>query len=269
MSTGKTIRLKRILDKDQKAIIFAPVHHLTSIDPFPGQIDVLEAVKKATDNGANSIVISKGFLKICAPYWKKDIGIINYLCTYATLSPKPIQQVAISTVEESLVLGADGVCVFVGLSTEDDSYVLRLLGKVGEECEKYGLVFIAEAEYPDFYSSPAEHKKKYGIRYLKYTARLCAELGCDIVSTNWTGDTDSFRELIDYSKIPVLLNGGPKIDEIEFLKMIENSIKAGGSGCLVGRNLSESKNIEKLTKATFKIVKENVSAEEIIDSNNY
>ena len=263
INTGKTLRAKRIFTNG-KAVIFAPVHHLTSVNPFPGQIDVKKAVGQASAGGATAIVISKGFLKICAPTWNKEVGVINYLCTYAALSPKPIQQIAISSVEESAMLGADGVCVFVGFSTEDDSDVLDFLGKVGNECEKYGLIFIAEAEYPDFYHPQDEHKKKYGVKYLKYTARVCAELGCDVVSTNWTGDIESFKELVDYVKIPVLLNGGPKMDEKCFLNMVDDSIKAGASGCLVGRNLSEAEDTEKLTKSVSSIIMKNLSVKDII-----
>jgi len=264
IDTGKTIRLKRIFDENGKAVIFASVHNLTSPDPFPGQIDVAKAVQKSVKGGATAMVMSKGFLKLSAPIWNGKIGILNYLFTYAALSPNPIQQVAISTVEETVKMGADGVCFFVGLATENDPYVLEMLGRVGEECNKYGLVFAAEAEFPGFYNSQENHLKKHGIKYLKYTARTCAELGCDLISTNWTGSIDSFADLVDYVKIPVLINGGPKMPEKDFLKMAENSIKAGGSGCLVGRNLSEVEDIEKITRATAKVIREGVNSEEAL-----
>ena len=220
INTGKTIRLKRIFDENGKAVIFAPVHNLTSPEPYPGQIDVARSVAKSVAGGATAMVMSKGFLKICADNWNGKIGILNYLFTYAALSPEPIQQVMIASVEESARIGADGVCFFVGLSTKNDSYVLEMLGKVGNLCEQYGLVFAAEAEFPGFYDSPESHLKKHGIKYLKFTARICAELGCDFVSTNWTGDSESFAELVAYVKIPVVINGGPKMPEPDFLKMV-------------------------------------------------
>ncbi|MBC8389879.1 MAG: hypothetical protein H8E13_17780 [Actinobacteria bacterium] len=265
IATGKTIRMKRIFDENDKAVIFAAVHNLTSLIPYPGQIDVAKSVVQSVAGGATAMVMSKGFLKLSAPIWNSKIGILNYLFTYAALSPDPIQQVAISTVEESVRIGADGVCFFVGLSTKNDPYVIEMLGKVGDLCDRYGLVFAAEAEFPGFYESQESQMKKHGIKYLKFTARICAELGCDFVSTNWTGDEESFANLIDYIKIPVVINGGPKMPEAEFLKMIECSIKAGGSGCLVGRNLSETKDIEKLTKATAMVIREGKSAEEAIE----
>ncbi|MBU4257592.1 fructose-bisphosphate aldolase, partial [Patescibacteria group bacterium] len=125
---------------------------------------------------------------------------------------------------------------------------------------RYGMVFAAEAEFPGFYDSQQSHLEKHGIKYLKFTARLCAELGCDFISTNWTGDRDSFADLVDYVKIPVVINGGPKMPEPDFLKMIDNAMQSGASGCLVGRNLSETKDIEKLTRATAMIIREGKTA---------
>jgi len=255
IATGKTIRLKRIFDNDGKALIFAPVHNLTSPEPYAGQVDVKTAVGKSVKGGATAVVMSKGFLRQSAEDWNGKVGILNYLFTYAALSPNPIEQVLISSVEESIKIGADGVCFFVGLATKNDPYVIKLLGKIGEKCDEYGLVFAAEAEFPGFYQSQEEHLKKYGKRYLKYTARLCAELGCDFISTNWPGTAEAFSDIVDYVKIPVLINGGAKMPEEDFLKMVGDSIGAGGSGCLVGRNLSEAKDIEKITIATSKIIK--------------
>jgi fructose-bisphosphate aldolase / 2-amino-3,7-dideoxy-D-threo-hept-6-ulosonate synthase len=265
MSTGKTIRVKRIFDSSSNnAVIFAAVHNMTSVEPFPGQIDVGKSIGESIKGGATAQVISKGFLKMCAPQWNGGIGILNYIFTYAALSPKPIQQILISSVEESARLGADGICFFVGLATEDDPQVIELLGKIGDECDKYGLAFVCEAEFPGFYGSMKESLDKYGLKYLKFTARLVAELGADIVSTNWPGSIEEFSEIVDYAKIPVLINGGPKMPEYDFLKMVEGSIKGGGRGCLVGRNFSEAKSIEKITRAASMIVKENKNADDAI-----
>jgi len=264
MSTGKTIRLKRIFDENKKGIIFAAVHNMTSVEPFPGQIDTGRCIEESIKGGATAQVISKGFLKMLAPGWHSQIGILNYICTYAALSPKPIQQVLVSTVEESARLGADGVCFFVGLATEDDHKVIKQLGEIGNECDKHGLVFICEAEFPGFYSSMKENIEKHGLKYLKFTGRLCAELGADAISANWPGSIEQFADLVDYVKIPVVLNGGPKMPEGDFLKMLEDSVKGGSSGCLVGRNFSETKSVEKIVSAASMIIRENKSAEEAL-----
>ena len=54
--------------------------------------------------------------------------------------------------------------------------------------------FIAEAEFPTTYATVEELKQQYGFEYLRRNVRLCAELGADIVKTNWPGDRESFAQ---------------------------------------------------------------------------
>ena len=54
--------------------------------------------------------------------------------------------------------------------------------------------FIAEAEFPTTYASVEALKQQYGFEYLRRNVRLCAELGADIVKTNWPGDARVVRE---------------------------------------------------------------------------
>lgn len=267
-ATGKTIRLRRIFDANGKAVIFAPVHNMTSMDPFPGQVDVQAASRDAAAGGVTAQVMSKGFLRACAPWWDRSVGILNYLFAYAAASPNPIRQIQISSVKESARIGADGVCVFVGLSTDDDVAVIKDLGRIGNECDKLGMAFVCEAEFPGFYEPVTDHLQTHGLRYLKFVGRLCAELGADAISTNWPGSADEFGEIVEYVKVPVLLNGGPKMPQPEFLTMLEGSVRVGGQGCLVGRNFSEGGSIAASIKAAALIVRESHSVEEALRATN-
>ena len=42
---GKTIRLKRLFDKHGKAVLFASAYHMTSVEPFPWQVEVETSVQ--------------------------------------------------------------------------------------------------------------------------------------------------------------------------------------------------------------------------------
>ena len=46
--------------------------------------------------------------------------------------------------------------------------------------------------------------------------RVAMEMGADLVKTYYTGDLDSFAELLEGVDIPVLIAGGPKVNS-EFL----------------------------------------------------
>lgn len=261
--TGKTLRMSRIFDDGGNAVIFAPVHNSTSVDPFRGQLDVPAVVTEAAQAGATAMNLTKGSIRDCAPTWIGGVGALHYNFSYTPLGPDPIRQVEVGSVEESLRLGADGVCMFVGLGTDHDYEVTAAIGRISEECERLGLVFVCEAEFPGFYDSMEESLERFGLRYLKYTARLCAELGADVVTSNWPGSAEEFAEIVDYVNIPVLINGGPQVDELEFLQRLQAARDVGARGCLVGRNFSETGHLGQTIRASSQILREGRNAEDV------
>ena len=81
------------------------------------------------------------------------------------------------------------------------------------------------------------------------------ELGADIVKTSYTGDIDSFREVVRGAIIPVIIAGGPKINsDRDLLQMVHDSIEAGGRGVSIGRNIFQHRDIIGITRAVSDIV---------------
>lgn len=261
--TGKLIRMNRLFDEHGTCIIFAGCHQMTSKDFYPGQADVIAACDLAMRGGATAINIGKGFIKRVVPVLKPSVAVLNYLPLYPAYSKtNPYQTILSSTVEEAALNGADGVVVPVDFYSEAATEAMRTVAEYVRECDKYGLVFVVEAEYPTFYSTNDDNVKKYGSDYLKFAGRICAEMGVDVISTNYTNNPDSFADIVDYVKLPVLINGGTKVDEKGFLSMIEIVKKAGSCGCLIGRNISEAKDPTGMTRAIGDIFRFGVSGED-------
>ena len=85
--------------------------------------------------------------------------------------------------------------------------------------------FIAEAEFPTTYASVEALKEQYGFEYLRRNVRLCAELGADIVKTNWPGDARVVREAGRGDVgIPVVLAGGSRLEDKELLTRMEQAV---------------------------------------------
>lgn len=262
--TGKTIRKRRLFDEHGICMIFAGCHQMTSYTIYPGQADVVEACRKAFEGGANVANIGKGFTHQVAQVMPRNCSIVNYLPLYPAYSKtNPYRVIVSSTVEEAAIRGVDGLVVPVDLHDDELApAALKLIADYVRECEKYGLVFIVEAEFPTFYTPNDDNVKKYGPEYLMYAGRICAEMGVDVISTNYTNDPGTFKELVDYVKLPVLINGGTKVSEQDFLKMISTVARAGAKGCLIGRNISEAKDPVKMTRAIGDIFRKGISAEE-------
>jgi fructose-bisphosphate aldolase/2-amino-3,7-dideoxy-D-threo-hept-6-ulosonate synthase len=97
--------------------------------------------------------------------------------------------------------------------------------------------------------------------------RLCAELGADIVKTNWPGDAESFGKLVVAANgIPVVLAGGSRLDDGELLTRMEQAIAAGAIGCSVGRNIFMHRSPEAITRALARVIREKWSAEKALAS---
>jgi DhnA family fructose-bisphosphate aldolase class Ia len=127
--------------------------------------------------------------------------------------------------------------------------------------------FIAEAEFPTTYATVEELKQQYGFEYLRRNVRLCAELGADIVKTNWPGDDDAFGRLVEAANgIPVVLAGGSRLEDSELLRRMQAAVEAGAVGCSVGRNIFMHRSPEAITRALARVIRERWSAEKANDA---
>src|SRR5258707_1668707 len=94
------------------------------------------------------------------------------------------------------------------MAGENEAEAITYVSHIGEASERLGMPFIAEAEYPNAYQSLDSMSQTLGAEYLKRNARLCAELGADIVKVNWSGEAASFAAIIRACERPVVLAGG-------------------------------------------------------------
>jgi len=106
------------------------------------------------------------------------------------------------------------------------------------------------------------------IEVVKIAVRVAAELGADIVKTNWTGDPDSFSEVVEGCMAPVIIAGRVKARIKELLEIIKQSIDVGGAGVAYGRIVFQADSSTKVVKALYLIVHKNYEVEETIKETN-
>lgn len=260
--TGKIIRMKRLIDEDDACIICSLDHGMTSPSFFEPLGNMRGLVKDAVKGGANVFMLGRKYASICCPELKKDSALLFMLTATCAQHPDKNPTIEIGSVQEALRLGADGVVVYVAMSTGQDEFSMELMAKVGAECEALGVPLLAEAEYPDVYM-PKEEQGKLGLEYLIYNARVCAELGADIVKTNWPGTRQDFARIVKaISPTPVVIAGGHKISDTELLTRMEQGVSEGAVGCSVGRNIFLHQSPFAITRALSRVIREKWSAKE-------
>jgi fructose-bisphosphate aldolase/2-amino-3,7-dideoxy-D-threo-hept-6-ulosonate synthase len=256
------MRLKRVIDPAGVSVICALDHGMTSPMFLEPLADIQARTTEAVSGGANVIMMSKGMIRVAAPAFSPTTSLALLLSASAAPEGARPEIVNIADVEEALVLGADAVVLFTALGGDTEPQMLSLLAEVGRECASLGMPFIAEAEFPTTYASVEELNQQYGFEYLRRNVRLCAELGADIVKTNWPGDQASFAKLVEAANgIPVVLAGGSRLEDLELLTRMEQAMAAGAIGCSVGRNIFMHRSPEAITRALSRVIRERWSAD--------
>jgi len=255
---GKRVRLERILDRNSGNTVIIPMDHGISVGPVKGLVKLSDMINKVADGGANSVLLQKGMVKHGHREYGSDVGLIVHMSASTSLGPDPNDKVQVCQVEEALKVGADAVSVHINIGSETEAEQLKKLGGVSERCEFWGMPLVAMM-YPrgDKISDPND------LEVVALAARAGAELGADIIKTNYTGDPDTFKQVVAGCPVPVVIAGGPKTEtDQEFLEMIRGAIDAGGRGVAIGRNVFQHEDPTKMTKAIAAIVHQNMSVEE-------
>jgi fructose-bisphosphate aldolase/2-amino-3,7-dideoxy-D-threo-hept-6-ulosonate synthase len=249
---GKQIRLERLINRESKKTVIVPLDHGLSMGPIDGIVDLPTTINKVVEGGANAVVVHKGIVPFGHRGYGKDVGLIVHLSGSTSLAPDPNGKVIVCDVEEAIKLGADAVSIHINIGSETETRQLASLGSVSKSCREWGIPLLAMM-YPR-----GEGIDQFSEKAVSIAARAGAELGADIVKTNFTGDVKTFKKVTTGCPVPVVVAGGPKMgNPKELLKMVEDAMSAGAKGVAIGRNIFQSADPTKMTKAISMIVHEN------------
>jgi predicted phospho-2-dehydro-3-deoxyheptonate aldolase len=253
---GKEIRLARILDRGKAVIV--PMDHGTTDGPIDGLVNPNQIVPRLVEGGATAILAHKGILKRLREV--PGCGVIMHLSASTKFSADPNNKVQVALVEEAVRQGADGVSIHVNLGgCKAEPEMLRALGETARACEELQMPLLAMMY-------PRGENIKEKPEAVALVARVGAELGADIVKTVYTGDQDSFREVVEGCPAPIVIAGGPKCeDDREVLQMVKEAMEAGAIGVSLGRNVFQHRNPVAMLKALRAIIIKGESVERSLE----
>ncbi len=238
--------------------------HGLTVGPIKGiKRNLGEMVNKIALGGANAVLGHIGIPLYAHRGYGPDIGLILHLSGSTSLSPESNYKVLVNNVLDAVKLGADGVSLHINIGTKADPEMLEILGVVSRECREFGMPLLAM-----MYPRGENIENENDVEVVKIAVRVAAELGADIVKTNWTGDPDSFSEVVEGCMAPVIIAGGVKAGIKELLEITKQSIDVGGAGVAYGRNVFQADNPTKVVKALYLIVHKNYEVEEAIKETN-
>jgi DhnA family fructose-bisphosphate aldolase class Ia len=247
MSIGKIRRIHKFFDNKKSLIV--PVDDSLINGPKEGLLDIDNTIRSITKAKPNGLLCFKGTL---IRHHKEllDTPVILNLTASTTLS-RHTQKAIISSVEESLSLGADAIAVHINTSSQYENEMLSMIGGISRECEILGMPLLV-ISYPrkelnskdDNYLSLKKTELSKYTDLIQHSVRVAVDLGADIIKTHFTGTLESFEQVIKAScSVPVLIAGGEKVQEEIAVTNAEMAIKAGASGVCFGRNTYNRSNV--------------------------
>ncbi len=254
MTDGKTRRLRKILQKDNRTVI-VPMDHGVTIGPIQGITDMQAITNQLLKGKVDAILVHKGI----ARHIEVDgSGLIVMLSGASNLGPNPNGKVQVCSVQEAVRLGADAVSVHVNVGAQDEDKMLSNLGKVAEECEAFGIPLLAMM-YPRGPKITDEHD----VNVVAHAARIGSELGADIIKTNYTGNIETFKTVTESCPVPIVIAGGPKCKSLqEVLQTTYDALQGGAAGLSIGRNVFQCDRPTQICRALCAIVHESASVEQ-------
>jgi class I fructose-bisphosphate aldolase len=267
LSTGKKARLQRILFQHgvgNGTAIFLPYdqgleHGPRDFFPNPASGDPAYIVKLAVEGGFNGIAIQVGSAEKF--YWEYA-GEVPLVLKINGKTEVPADDEALSplnaSVEDAVRLGADavGYTLYVGSPLQAQDF--EQFRHVRAECDRFGMPLIVWA-YPRG-AFVNEKGGKDSFYMVDYAARTAAELGADVVKVNFPDrkgvkkeyDRDfTEQEAVDAvvrsaGRSLVLLSGGERAGDEEMLEKSRQSLEAGATGLIFGRNVWQREHDESL-----------------------
>lgn len=260
---GKSVRLERIMDRTTGNCVIVPMDHGISLGPVPGLIDMKKTVDDVANGGATAVLMHKGLIRYSYRSSGHDIGLIMHLSASTDLGVSSNSKVLVASVKEAIQNGADAVSVHINVGAETEGEMLADVGRISAECTDWGMPFLVMA-----YARGPKIQNSYDPQAVAHAARVATELGADIVKCSYTGDPDSFREVVRGTLAPVVIAGGPKMSsDREILQMVYDSVQAGGHGVSIGRNVFQHSDVESMTRAISDIVLNGYDVEESMEKN--
>ncbi|MBI1912119.1 MAG: fructose-bisphosphate aldolase [Deltaproteobacteria bacterium] len=246
MSTGKKFRLGRLIKNGKMFCI--PLDHGVTHGPIGHLNDIDFAIKAVLDGGGSSIVLHKGITK--SVQIPKDLGLIIHISASTILSTDYNRKTIVTSVEEVLALGADGVSIHINIGSKYEHEMLRDLGIIAKECDRFSLPLMAMT-----YVRPTIDGEIKNPAIIAHAARVASELGADIVKVSYPGNSEAVNQVVSSCTQPIVIAGGectPSIEEA--LKIAEQSMKGGALGISFGRNVFQRQNMLQMVKSLSSIV---------------
>ena len=268
----KLFRLNRLFNGKSRRCFDVAIDH--GFFNEPGFLNGIEDLEKAVETlvgaGPDAIQLTVGQAEILqripgkakpALVLRTDVANVYGRSLPRTLFSRMIEQ----AVEQALRL--DATCVVVNLfqipeQPEVSDQCIRNIVKLKPECDRYAMPLMIEPLVFQPNAQAGGYMVDGDMNKIMLLVRQAVELGADVIKADPTDNPLEYHRVVEVARVPVLVRGGGKAEDLVILRRTEQLIDQGVAGIVYGRNVIQHANPAGMTKALMAIVHEGSTAEE-------
>jgi len=249
---GKKIRLSRVLGGSKHRALVVAFDHALVLGPIPGTEDPLGKIRQFAQAKIDALLLNVGLMRQFANSPRLGpipalIARLDWTTVWSAIGQSgsgALHSSLLARPEAALRHGADAVLTYLVVGTGDAEFEMKEItrnAEIARECEQVGIPLIVEslARGKDV-RNPGDPK------WLNLHTRMAAELGADVVKTDYTGDRASMRSVVEGCPIPILVLGGSRhASDKDALDVVREVAAAGAAGVFFGRNVFQADNMTK------------------------
>lgn len=156
----------------------------------------------------------------------------------------------ICSVDEAIQLGASAVGYTVYVGSEFESRMFSEFSEIEKDAHSKNIPLMGW-----MYIAGKQTESKDKKELTAYAARLGLEMGADIIKIKYPGNLESLKWAVESAgKTKVVVSGGSKESEEQFLKQVQVVMESGAVGMAVGRNIWQDPNPVELANKVSRII---------------
>ncbi|EJN57081.1 class I fructose-bisphosphate aldolase [Halogranum rubrum] len=254
------------LTRNGKSIILAHDHGLehgpTKFEGVRERLDPETVFEMATHDAVTGFAVGKGLAETYYPSYEDDVNLLAKLNGGSSLWMGEPDSAVNWSVEYAAELGADAVGFTVYPGSNHELEMAEEFRDVQETAREHDLP-IAMWSYPRG-QGVKDHRKP---EVIAYATRIALELGADIAKVKYPRSAEAMQWAVDAAgDCRVVLSGGAKTGDYEFLSTVETAMDAGAAGLAVGRNVWQHDDPTYILDALEQVVFEEATATEALDT---
>jgi len=262
MDLAKRIRLNRIFNHPSQRLCSVAMDHFIGYQKgLPeGLVNLPETLDKIVEGKPDAITMLKGLAKSA---WEPFAGRVPLIIQSIAFTADDAIIESLTRPEEVLRLGADAIAVAIGVRGPNEGKFLRILAEMVGEADRIGLPVIAHIYPRDFSKGAAivfDHDN------ILWAVRCGIECGADVIKVPFTGDIESFREIVSTSPVPIVAAGGPRCENLQSaLELMTKVVASGARGATIGRNIWCTADPTRAVTAFRAVIHDQLSVKEALE----